>query len=44
MTAGAGEEPLLDPVGEKRGRHYLPSESLRVLEQEIRAMQPWQRG
>jgi len=31
---------LLDPVGEKRGRHYLPSESLRVLEQEIRAMQP----
>ncbi len=31
---------LLEPVGEKRGRHYLPSESLRVLEQEIRAMQP----
>lgn len=31
---------LLEPVGEKRGRHYLPSESLRALEQEIRAMQP----
>ena len=26
---------LLDPVGEKRGRHYLPSESLRALEHEI---------
>ena len=31
---------LLEPVGEKRGRHYRPSESLRALEQEIRAMQP----
>ena len=31
---------LLDPVGEKRGRHYLPSESLRAVEREIRAMQP----
>ena len=31
---------LLEPVGEKRGRHYLPSESLAALEQEIRAMQP----
>ena len=31
---------LLEPVGEKRGRHYLPSESLRTLEQAIRAMQP----
>ena len=31
---------LLDPVGEKRGRHYLPSESLRALEIEIRAAQP----
>ncbi len=31
---------LLEPVGEKRGRHYLPSESLRAVEQEIRAMQP----
>ena len=31
---------LLDPVGEKRGRHYLPSESLRALELEIRAAQP----
>ena len=30
---------LLEPVGEKRGRHYLPSESLRDLEREIRAMQ-----
>ncbi len=31
---------LLDPEGEKRGRHYLPSESLRDLEREIREMQP----
>ena len=31
---------LLEPVGEKRGRYYLPSESLRTLEREIRAMQP----
>ena len=31
---------LLDAVGEKRGRHYLPSESLRALEREIRALQP----
>ena len=31
---------LLEPVGEKRGRHYLPSESLRALEREIRDMQP----
>ena len=31
---------LLDPVGEKRGRHYLPSESLRAVEREIREMQP----
>ena len=31
---------LLEPVGEKRGRYYLPSESLRALEQGIRAMQP----
>ena len=30
---------LLEPVGEKRGRHYLPSESLRALELEIRAAQ-----
>ena len=30
----------LEPVGEKRGRHYLPSASLRAVEQEIRAMQP----
>lgn len=30
---------LLDPVGEKRGRHHLPSESLRALELEIRAAQ-----
>ena len=31
---------LLEPVGEKRGRHYLPSEPLRALEREIRDMQP----
>ena len=31
---------LLDPEGEKRGRHYLPSKSLRDLEREIRDMQP----
>jgi len=31
---------LLEPVGEKRGRHYRPSESLRALEREIRAMLP----
>ena len=31
---------LLEPVGEKRGRHYLPSETLRALEREIRGMQP----
>jgi len=31
---------LLEPVGEKRGRHYLPSESLAAFEREIRAMQP----
>ena len=31
---------LLDPEGEKRGRHYLPSESLRDLEREIRETQP----
>ena len=31
---------LLVPVGEKRGRHYLPSESLAALEREIRDMQP----
>lgn len=31
---------LLEPVGEKRGRHYLPSESLRRLELEIREAQP----
>lgn len=31
---------LLEPVGEKRGRHYRPSESLIALEQEIRAVQP----
>ena len=31
---------LLEPVGEKRGRHYLPSESLRALERAIRDMQP----
>ena len=30
---------VLEPVGEKRGRHYLPSESLRDLEREIRALQ-----
>ncbi len=36
MTAAG----LLEPVGEKRGRHYLPSEPLRALEQGIRAMQP----
>ena len=30
---------LLEPVGEKRGRHYLPSESLRALELDIRAAQ-----
>ena len=30
---------LLKPVGEKRGRHYLPSESLRALELEVRAAQ-----
>ena len=30
---------LLEPVGEKRGRRYLPSESLRALEREIRAAQ-----
>jgi len=31
---------LLMPVGEKRGRRYLPSDSLRALEQEIRSAQP----
>ena len=31
---------LLEPVGEKRGRQYLPSESLRALEREIRDTQP----
>lgn len=31
---------LLEPVGEKRGRHYRPSESLRALERQIRARQP----
>ena len=31
---------LLEPVGEKRGRHYLPSESLAAVEREIRDMQP----
>ena len=31
---------LIEPVGEKRGRHYLPSESLRALERAIRDMQP----
>lgn len=31
---------LLEPVGEKRGRHYLPSESLKAMEREIRDMQP----
>ena len=31
---------LLDPVGEKRGRHYRPSESLRATEREIRETQP----
>ena len=36
MTAAG----LLAPVGEKRGRHYLPSESLAALEREIRDMQP----
>ena len=30
---------LLEPVGEKRGRRYLPSESLRASEREIREMQ-----
>jgi len=34
---------LLEPVGEKRGRHYVPSESLRALEREIRDMQPARR-
>ena len=30
---------VLAPVGEKRGRRYLPAESLRALEREIRGMQ-----
>ena len=30
---------LLEPVGEKRGRHYLPSESLRAVERKIRDAQ-----
>ena len=30
---------LLEPVGEKRGRRYLPSASLQAMELEIRAMQ-----
>lgn len=31
---------LLEPVGEKRGRHYVQSESLRRLGEEIRSSQP----
>ena len=38
--AAMASASLLEPVGEKRGRHYLPSESLRALEREIRDMQP----
>ena len=35
---------LLEPVGEKRGRHYLPSASLQAMEQEIRDSQPARRA